>query len=270
VNSNASRKNASDLNGNDGPDPVLDVQGLCVAYGSQQILKSISFQLSVGQTLVVLGESGCGKTTLLRALAGLVEISDGEIWLNQRLVSEASPRERGIIYLDQEPLLFEHLTVAENIAFAMRLKRQPADKIQAAVTEMLDAVDLSEHAHKREWQLSGGQKQRVAFARAVLARPELLLLDEPFCSLDGRTRSQMQTLFATISQRFRLTSVFVTHDVKESLIAGSHFARMSGGELLLYTSRNEFVSDRSTGIPDEIAFWKNQSHHNSDSSSGNM
>lgn len=270
MNSNASRKNASDSNGNDGPDPVLDVQGLSAAYGSQQILKSVSFQLSAGQTLVVLGESGCGKTTLLRALAGLVEINNGKIWLNQRLVSDVSPRDRGIIYLDQEPLLFEHLTVAENIAFAMRLKRQPEDMIQTAVREMLDAADLSQHAKKREWQLSGGQKQRVAFARAVLARPELLLLDEPFCSLDSRTRSQMQTLFATISQRFRLMSVFVTHDVKESLITGSHFARMSDGELLLYASRHEFVSDRSTGIPDEIAFWKNQRHQNSDSSSGNM
>lgn len=260
MNSNASPKNASDSNGNGNPDPLLDVQGLRAAYGTQQILNSVSFQLSAGQTLVVLGESGCGKTTLLRALAGLVEISDGKIRLNQRLVSEASPRERAIIYLDQEPLLFEHLTVAENIAFAMRLKRQPEDKIQAAIKEMLDAVDLTEHAHKREWQLSGGQKQRVAFARAVLARPELLLLDEPFCSLDGRTRSQMQALFATISQRFRLTSVFVTHDVKESLIVGDLFARMSGGELFLYTSRDQFVNDRSTGIPDEIAFWKNQSH----------
>jgi putrescine transport system ATP-binding protein len=263
-----SGKGTSESSGNDSPSHLLDVQGLSAAYGAQPILKSVSFQLSAGQTMVVLGESGCGKTTLLRALAGLVEIDDGRILLNQRLVSELSPRERGIIYLDQEPLLFEHLTVAENIAFAMRLKREPAERIQAAVHEMLDAIELREHAGKRDWQLSGGQKQRVAFARAVLARPELLLLDEPFCSLDGRTRSQMQTLFATISQRFRLTSVFVTHDVKESLIVGDQFARMSGGELFLYRSRDAFTGDRSTGIPDEIAFWKNQDHQTSDNSSG--
>ncbi len=266
----ASGKDPSESNDNDRPAHILDVQGLSAAYGTRPILKSVSFQLSAGQTMVVLGESGCGKTTLLRALAGLVEINGGKILLNNRLVSELSPRERSIIYLDQEPLLFEHLTVAENIAFAMRLKREPAKRIQAAVHEMLDAIELSEHAGKREWQLSGGQKQRVAFARAVLARPELLLLDEPFCSLDGRTRGQMQTLFATISQRFQLTSIFVTHDVKESLIVGDQFARMSGGELFLYRSRDAFTGDRSTGIPDEIAFWTNQSHQSSEGSSGNL
>jgi putrescine transport system ATP-binding protein len=238
---------------------ALQVNGLGVTYGSHEILKSVSFHLRAGQTLVVLGESGCGKTTLLRAVAGLAPIFEGDVALNGRVISHLAPRDRGVIYLDQEPLLFEHLTVAENIAFAMRLRRQPEDVIQTSVRQMLDAIDLRDHANKRDWQLSGGQKQRVAFARAVLATPQLMLLDEPFCSLDGRTRSQMQSLFAEISQRFSLTSIFVTHDVKEALIAGNQFARMSEGRLLLYPDRNAFLRDEATGIPEEIAFWRTQS-----------
>jgi len=166
-----------------------------------------------------------------------------------------------VIYLDQEPLLFEHLSVAENIGFSMRLQKRPVAEVSRAVDEMVAAIDLRGHEHKREWQLSGGQKQRVAFARALLAHPRLLLLDEPFCSLDSKTRGQMQTLFHDLSERFGLTSVFVTHDVKEALIIGSRFARMSGGVLSVYPNQHAFINDRATGIPAEIAFWQQSAEH---------
>lgn len=242
---------------------LFQVTSLNVNYGSETILSDVSFPLQAGQTLVVLGESGCGKTTLLRAIAGLVPIRAGEISLNGRIITGLAPRDRGVIYLDQEPLLFEHLTVTENIAFAMRLQRQSEQLIQSSVEQMLDAIDLRDHAKKKDWQLSGGQKQRVAFARAVLAKPQLLLLDEPFCSLDGKTRGQMQTLFAEISHRFSLTSIFVTHDVKEAVIVGHQFARMSTDRLLLYPDRHAFLRDEATGIPDEIAFWLSQTQASS-------
>jgi heme ABC exporter ATP-binding subunit CcmA len=238
--------------------PSLHVDGLSVSYGSQKIVNSVSFRLQAGQTLMVLGESGCGKTTLLRAVAGLVPIAAGQVCLNGRSITHMDPRDRGVIYLDQEPLMFEHLTVAENIGFAMRLKRVPEHVIQTSVEQMLDAVDLTEHSKKREWQLSGGQKQRVAFGRAILAAPRLLLLDEPFCSLDAGTRTQMQALFAEISRRYSLTSVFVTHDAKEALVAGHQFARMSDGGLHVYADRKALICDKSTGIPDEIAFWRRE------------
>jgi putrescine transport system ATP-binding protein len=124
---------------------------------------------------------------------------------------------------------------------------------------MLAAIDLVGHDHKRDSQLSGGQKQRVAFARAILARPRLLLLDEPFCNLDARARGQMQELFADLSRRFALTSIFVTHDVKEALIVGTQYARMSDGALSVYPDRPSFVTDEQTGIPSEIAFWQDMS-----------
>lgn len=211
-----------------------------------------------GASLVILGDSGCGKTTLLKAIAGLIPISAGAIELESRPVHNLPPGRREIVYLDQEPLLFEHLSVADNIGFAPQLQRVPTAEIKRVVDDMLAAIDLVGHGHKRESQLSGGQKQRVAFARAILARPRLLLLDEPFSNLDSRARSQMQTLFADLSRRYALTSIFVTHDVKEALVVGTHYARMANGSLCLYPDRQTFVADDATGIPAEIHFWQTE------------
>lgn len=238
------------------PAAGLAVQQLSVAFGSVPVLHDVHLQLPPGQTLVILGESGCGKTTLLKTIAGLVPAAQGDIYLMGQRISDLPERERGAIYLDQEPLLFEHLTVRENVAFAMRLKRLAEEVIRTSVQRLLTATDLLSHAQKRHWQLSGGQKQRVAFARAVLAQPRLLLLDEPFGSLDSRTRGQMQALFAELSQHYALTSVFVTHDVREALVVGHQFARMNSGRLQLYPDRQSFICDERTGIPAEIAFWQ--------------
>lgn len=235
---------------------MLRVRNLHAGFPGDQILHALSFDIPEGETLVILGESGCGKTTLLKVLAGLLRPSQGEIWLEDRAISQLPAAQRGVIYLDQEPLLFEHLTVQENIGFAQRFQARNLSEDTHAVQEMLAAIDLREHATKREWQLSGGQKQRVAFARAVLARPRLLLLDEPFCSLDSKTRDQMQRFFHHLSQEYALTSIFVTHDVKEALIVGTRFARLSAGVLSLYPDRHAFINDPATGIPAEIAFWQ--------------
>ncbi len=237
---------------------MLNVRSLSVSYGTTAVLNEVSFSVSAGKTLVLLGESGCGKTTLLRTLAGFVPVAAGDVVLNGTSVADMDARQRGILYLDQEPLLFEHLNVAENIGFALRIQGRPGFDIEQQTQQMLSVLDLQEHAHKYESQLSGGQKQRVAFARAILARPYLLLLDEPFCSLDARTRGQMQQLFAELSHQFGLTSVFVTHDVREALTVGHEFGRLSSGSLHLYADRNAFMSDEATGIPAEIRFWQAQ------------
>jgi len=235
------------------------VVDLTVKYGRQVVLERLSLDLASGDTLVVLGASGCGKTTLLRAIAGAIDITSGSINLDDVDLTDVVPQQRGVIYLDQEPLLFEHLNVAENLAFALSLRGQSREAIDAQVDRMLVELELTGLATKREWQLSGGQKQRVAFGRAILARPKLLLLDEPFCSLDGKTRSLMQELFVRLSHEHGLTSIFVTHDVKEALIVGQAFARMEQGTLLRYANRDAFRLDPATGIPAEIAFWQARS-----------
>ena len=241
-------------------EPLLEVEALSLDFGPQSVLRDCSLQLHAGETLVVLGESGCGKTTLLRSIAGLIKCDTGRIRLDGRSIETLPSAARPIIYLDQEPLLFEHLSVAENIAFAMRLRRRSEREVNDRVEEMLTRLDLTPHREKRDWQLSGGQKQRVAFARAVLAQPRLLLLDEPFCSLDSRTRSQMQTIFAELSSAWRLSSIFVTHDPKEALLVGGRFARMSTGRLAPYLDRAAFLADPATGAADEIEFWRNASY----------
>lgn len=238
--------------------PLLNVCGLTVGYPGQPVLRDVSFQVEQGQTLVVLGDSGCGKSTLLKALAGFLPLDAGEVQLAARRVDGLPAGQRDVVYLDQEPLLFEHLNVAENIGFALKMRGRPAAEIEREVAALLTAVDMQSHRHKREWQLSGGQKQRVAFARAIVPRPQLLLLDEPFSSLDGRSRAVMQSLYAELRRRYALTSLFVTHDVKEALIVGDRFARLHDGAITVYRDRTSFMHDGATGIPDEIAFWRDQ------------
>jgi len=231
------------------------VEGLSVSYGQHSILRDVALSVSLGETLVVLGESGCGKTSLLRAIAGLIPVQAGCIQIRGQDVQKLPPQSRGTVYLDQEPLLFEHLTVAENIGFAPRLRGVSAQQIAAELNDLLSAIDLTAHAHKRDAQLSGGQKQRVAFARAILAHPQVLLLDEPFGSLDGRTRQQMQQLFRDLSRRYALTSVFVTHDLREALVVGDTFCRMANGVLKASPSRQAFIDDPASGVTSEARFW---------------
>lgn len=239
---------------------LLQTTDLAKRYGRAVVLQSVSLSLQRGQTLAVLGESGSGKTTLLKIIAGLANADRGQIHLDGREVSNAPPRERNIVYLGQETLLFEHLDCFENIAFALRLRKLPATEVQTKVDDMLDEIGLTDHARKRSHELSGGQKQRVAFARAILAKPKVLLLDEPFGSLDGATRRHMQRLFQKLATHHAMTSLFVTHDLKEALQLGTAFAHLREGELTVFSSRDAFIDDPVTGIRDEIAYWRELRH----------
>ncbi len=233
----------------------LRVTDLTKAYGAEPVLRGVSLGVREHETLAVLGRSGGGKTTLLRCIAGLETEDAGTVDLGGERLSGRPPEARRAVYLYQEPLLFPHLDVFENVAFAMRLRRAPSKEVTAAVDEMLDAVDLASHARKRPEQLSGGQRQRVAFGRAILARPRLLLLDEPFGGLDAETRASMQALFADLRARYGITSLFVTHDLREALVVGDAFGRLDGGRLDVYDSREAFAADPATGVARERAFW---------------
>lgn len=236
----------------------LMLERLTVERGGCRIVDQASCRIPTGGTLVIVGESGCGKTTLLKAVAGLIPASAGCVNLDGQDLTALSQSERRVLYLDQEPLLFEHLTVVENVAFPLLMRGESRSAAMSAAREMLDAVGISAHASKRPEQLSGGQKQRTAFARAVLARPRVLLLDEPFSALDAATRAAMQQLFLRLSDVHRLTSLLVTHDIREALAAGSAFCRMNAGALLQYSDRQAFISDEVNGVREELEFWEKQ------------
>ena len=172
-------------------------------------------------------------------------------------ITTRPPQKRGIVYLYQEPLLFPHLNVFDNIAFGLHIKKvNPAD-IKNQVHVMIKNLDLTPHTWKMPDQLSGGQKQRVAFGRAIIVNPSLLLLDEPFASLDVETRATMQHLFKELSAQFGITSIFVTHDLKEALLIGDQIAYMKKGSITTYSSKNSFINDPEVGVLNEIAFWSN-------------
>lgn len=236
----------------------LAVAELSVVCGQALIVDSVGFHVPRGGTLVLVGESGCGKTTLLRAIAGLRQPQRGSVLLDGCELSGLPPGQRRILYLDQEPLLFEHLSVLANASFALRMQGLSASAANAASLQVLADVGMACHADKWPHQLSGGQKQRTAFARAVLARPEVLLLDEPFSALDAASRTAMQQLFLKLAADFRLTSILVTHDIREALAAGSTFCRMERGRLRQYTDRREFIADAANGVLEELAFWREQ------------
>lgn len=246
------------LQKNDAGSSGLAVSELSVLRGQALIVDRVHFQVPRGGTLVLVGESGCGKTTLLRALAGLIEPQQGRVLLDGRELSRLRPEQRKVLYLDQEPLLFEHLSVMANVTFALRMQGLSEAAANEASRKVLADVGMEAHAEKWPHQLSGGQKQRTAFARAVLARPEVLLLDEPFSALDAASRTAMQQLFRKLAADFQLTSILVTHDIREALAAGSAFCRMERGRLRQYTDRCEFIADTANGVMEELAFWRQQ------------
>jgi putrescine transport system ATP-binding protein len=237
------------------PDAFLDVRGLSKSFGGERVLEEVSFVLEERRTLSVLGRSGCGKTTLLKLIAGLQGPDRGTIWRRGQDLTALPVERRDTVYLYQEPLLFPHLTVFENLAFGLRLRAVSESEVEARVRHMLESLDLASHRDKASHQLSGGQKQRVSFGRALIVNPSVLLLDEPFSSLDAETREQMQALFKRVAAAYGITAVFVTHDLKEALIVGDAFARLDGGRLRPYASREDFVADPESGVGRERAFW---------------
>jgi putrescine transport system ATP-binding protein len=163
-------------------------------------------------------------------------------------------------YLYQEPLLFPHLSVFDNLAFGLRLQSADAHTIRQRTEQMLEALEITEHRDKFPHQLSGGQQQRVNFGRALLIAPRVMLLDEPFSSLDTHTRQRMQELYRQLAEAHRLTTLFVTHDLKEALQMGDELATLREGRWHHYPSREAFLADTATGAQDEIDFWQSMRH----------
>ena len=236
---------------------MLTVSRLAKQFHDQPVLRDISLVLNGGDVLAVLGRSGCGKTTLLKILAGLEAPDAGTLDLDGQDLLPVPPNARQMVYLYQEPLLFPHLSVFENVAFGLWIRKVGPAETDRRVRELLAELDLGGHARKAPHQLSGGQRQRVSFGRALIIRPRLLLLDEPFGNLDAQTRADMQQLFLRVSRQHQITSLFVTHDSREALTVGTRFAYLEAGTLTSFASVTDFVRDPRTNIAAELSFWEN-------------
>jgi len=215
---------------------MIELQHLTKRYGNQVAVRDLSLTVDEGELLVLLGESGSGKTTTLKMINRLIEPSAGSVLVDGRDVAELAPHDlrRRIGYAFQQVGLFPHMTVAENIGVTPALLGWTEDKLRRRVDELLALVELDpdETRDRRPDQLSGGQQQRVGVARALAARPRLMLLDEPFGALDPLTRHRLQESFARIRRELGLTAVFVTHDMVEALVLGDRIAVLQAGRLV--------------------------------------
>jgi len=233
----------------------LQVQNISKRFDDNQVINNCSVEINAHETVSILGRSGCGKTTFLKTIAGIHNPDEGAVLLNGNDIHQMIPHKRGVVYLYQEALLFPHLSVLENIAFGLKVQNLPKAEVQDRVSEMIESIGLSGKEDQMPHELSGGQKQRVAFGRALIINPEVLLLDEPFGSLDVETRAAMQSLFKRVADKYEITSLFVTHDLKEAILIGDRIAVMDKGDLQVFDSREEFMQSPVSGVKEEQAFW---------------
>src|SRR3954470_15528696 len=196
-----------------------------------QAVFGLTLDIHDGEFLVLVGPSGCGKTTALRMVAGLEDISAGTLSIGGRVVNDVSPKERDIAMVFQNYALYPHLSVAENIAFGLRLRREPKDVINERVAWAAKMLDLTPYLDRRPKELSGGQRQRVAMGRAIVRQPQVFLMDEPLSNLDAKLRVQMRADIAKLQGELGVTTVYVTHDQVEAMTMGHRVAVMSKGVL---------------------------------------
>jgi multiple sugar transport system ATP-binding protein len=196
-----------------------------------EAVKQMSLDIPDGEFVILVGPSGCGKSTALRMIAGLEDISEGELKIDDQVVNDLAPKDRDIAMVFQNYALYPHMTVRENMAFPLKLAEVPKEEIDRRVTEAAETLDLTEHLDRRPANLSGGQRQRVAMGRAIVRNPKAYLMDEPLSNLDAKLRVQMRTEVARIQQRLGTTTVYVTHDQTEAMTLGDRVAVMRAGVL---------------------------------------
>ena len=192
-------------------------------------VKNFNLDIREGELIIFVGPSGCGKSTTLRMIAGLEDISSGELWIDNCLMNMVEPKDRDLSMVFQNYAIFPHMSVRDNVAFGLKNRKVPQDQIESQVDEILKVVKIDHLKKRMPSKLSGGQQQRVALARAIVIHPEVLLMDEPLSNLDAKLRVEMRNAIKRIQQQVGITTIYVTHDQEEALAVSDRIAVMNGG-----------------------------------------
>ncbi|RKS73082.1 sulfate transport system ATP-binding protein [Actinomadura pelletieri DSM 43383] len=208
---------------------AIEIRGVNKSFGDAAVLRDVSVDVTSGSLTALLGPSGGGKSTLLRVIAGLERPDSGQVVISGRDATQLPPQRRDVGFVFQHYAAFKHMTVFENVAFGLRIRKRPKDEIKKRVGELLDLVHLDQFAERYPAQLSGGQRQRMALARALAVDPEVLLLDEPFGALDAQVRKELRAWLRRLHDEVHVTTVFVTHDQEEAIEVADTIVLLADG-----------------------------------------
>ena len=218
----------------------LSLRNIKKSYDKKElVVKDFSLEIRDKEFIVFVGPSGCGKSTTLRMIAGLEEISSGELYIGERKVNDVLPKDRDVAMVFQNYALYPHMTVFDNMAFALKLKKTPKKEIEKSVREAAEILDITDYLERKPKALSGGQRQRVAIGRAIVRNPQVFLMDEPLSNLDAKLRNQMRTELIKLRKRVDTTFVYVTHDQTEAMTLGDRIVVMKDGVIQQTGTPNE-------------------------------
>ena len=218
-------------------------------YDKKRVIDNISFEVKDKEFVVLVGASGCGKSTILRMIAGLEDITEGEISIDDKVVNNISPKDRDIAFVFQSYALYPHMTVKENIGFGLKMRGEKKSVIEEKVLEAAKMLDLTEYLERRPKELSGGQRQRVALGRAIVRNPKVFLMDEPLSNLDAKLRVQMRTEIKRLHKKLNATFIYVTHDQTEALTMGDRICVLDGGKIQQFdTPENVYNKPANTFV----------------------
>ncbi len=241
---------------------------------NKTVINNVNLEIKDKEFIVLVGSSGCGKSTLLRMIAGLEDITSGEIYIDDKKVNDIAPKDRDIAFVFQSYALYPHMTVRENIAFGLKMRKTPKDEIDKKVKEAAEILNLTEYLDRKPKQLSGGQRQRVALGRAIVRNPKVFLMDEPLSNLDAKLRVQMRSEIKKLHEKLQTTFIYVTHDQTEALTMGDRIVVLNNGNIsqidtpdniynnpantfvagFIGSPEMNFINGRDLGLDEEILY----------------
>ena len=235
---------------------MISIKNLKVNLGNF-LLQGINLDIKPGEYFIILGPTGAGKTVLLEAIAGLYPVLEGEVWIDGREITNQNPEKRGIGIVYQDQVLFPHLSVEENIAFGLKMRKCPKKEIKSRIEAVAEVVGISWLLKRNPVTLSGGERQKVALARALVTEPKVLLLDEPLSALDPETKERMQKELREMHRRVKITIIHVTHDFEEAIALGHRVAVLNDGSIVQVGTPPEFLRQPSSEFVARFALSRN-------------